>query len=353
MQHSAIHPVHGLVLLLCILCLTACYEFELIDQPITASANSSFEVPIEISFIDIEGEGWPEFAILLPEGWQVTDWIPFTGIIEGFLVYSDSISTEVNSGEHPEGYQWWCGQAVQTHSIDSDGNMMFTLEIQTDASVGFFTLDYQFGHDGVDFIFSHHHPISIDMPTSAVVTSTANVGTGSLRDAIATVGCGADITFDLPSQSTIALSQVLSVDRPLNIHGPPGADLSISGSGVTRIMEIFPNCDMVLSDLILEQGHGEGNIGGAITTYTGRLELTDVVIRNNQASSGAGIYSEGTSLILTRVIIENNAADWEGGGVWATLGEEMIFDQVNIINNTCSDGSEGYGAGVMLYNGGG
>jgi hypothetical protein len=64
-----------------------------------------------------------------------------------------------------------------------------------------------------------------------VVMNTNNSGAGSLRQAIANVGSGKPITFNLNSYpATITLSSELAISENLTIIGPGAAQLTISGN---------------------------------------------------------------------------------------------------------------------------
>ena len=82
------------------------------------------------------------------------------------------------------------------------------------------------------------------------VTSLADSGAGSLRDAIgqANAAPGADtITFGVTG--TITLASTIPILGPLTIQGPGAASLSISGNDAVRIFSI--------SDIALRQLPGD------------------------------------------------------------------------------------------------
>src|ERR1051326_8115770 len=69
------------------------------------------------------------------------------------------------------------------------------------------------------------------LPSTLTVTSTADAGTGTLRDAISKANSGEKIVFALPNHSTISLtSGSLSVTKSIVISGPGPSALTISGN---------------------------------------------------------------------------------------------------------------------------
>lgn len=72
------------------------------------------------------------------------------------------------------------------------------------------------------------------------VTSTADSGSGSLRQAIADAAPGDTITFALPNPSTITLTSELVIAKDLTIVGPGAAALTISGNNTTRAFFVNP-----------------------------------------------------------------------------------------------------------------
>jgi hypothetical protein len=93
--------------------------------------------------------------------------------------------------------------------------------------------------------------------TNPVVTTNADNGTGSLRQAIADACPGSTITFAKTVVSPITLASELSIDETLSIQGPGASLLTISGNNSVRVFNIgsvTPAVSVTLSGLTLSNG---------------------------------------------------------------------------------------------------
>jgi hypothetical protein len=176
------------------------------------------------------------------------------------------------------------------------------------------------------------------------VTTLADSGSGSLRQAILYSAPGDTITFSV-SNGTLNLTQQLVLDKSLNILGPGSTNLTISGNHATRIF-LVNNVSALISGFTLRDGQSSNGVdgvvvspgnptpgtpgapGGAISA-AGALTLNDCVFQNNAAGrggngvtpfgsgvqptsgaaggAGGAIYSEG-SLTLSNCLLYGNAA---------------------------------------------
>src|SRR5690242_5874259 len=88
-----------------------------------------------------------------------------------------------------------------------------------------------------------------------VVTSTADSGAGTLRNAIAAAGGGGVITFNLPNPSTITLtSSELTIPANLTIQGPGADQLTISGANARRIFVVPSGVSLLVKKIKLANG---------------------------------------------------------------------------------------------------
>ena len=104
--------------------------------------------------------------------------------------------------------------------------------------------------------------------TSPIVTTNADSGAGSLRQAISDACDGATITFDMSqvvSPITLASGE-LPIDKSLTIQGPGASQLTISGNTVTRVFRVtMPSPGAVtLSGLTIANGKNGGSGGGIL-----------------------------------------------------------------------------------------
>ncbi len=185
-------------------------------------------------------------------------------------------------------------------------------------------------------------------PAQVVVTSTADSGPNTLRQALIDVPSGGTITFNLPSPSTITLSTgVLVVNKTMTITGPGAANLTIDANYISRVISVTTGVTLNLQNITLKQGAStipaeplkrfarlarapqpKGGVsaqvsdgfGGAIYNL-GTLGVTNSTFLNNYAvvsdifepedemfAAGGAIYSEGPALNITGCTFSGNAA---------------------------------------------
>ncbi len=183
---------------------------------------------------------------------------------------------------------------------------------------------------------------SVDAATFNV-TSLADSGPGTLRDAVAQANAapGADtITFGVTG--TITLSAGISITGPVTIQGPGAANLAIDGNNVTQIFNIadnpFANCPATsgpadyavsISGVTLRNASTNGT-GGAIATWHS-LALDGVVIRDSKAQSGGAVavlaQYTGQSLTITNSeLVGNLAHETPGSSGRSAGGAIAVFD---------------------------
>jgi predicted outer membrane repeat protein len=169
-----------------------------------------------------------------------------------------------------------------------------------------------------------------------VVTNNADVGPGSLRQAIADSAPGGTITFS-PSLAgqTITLSSSLSIRKNLVIEGT-GLDprVEISGNGAVRILSIDVDAVVTLQSLILKNGNATAEGGGAIL-LNGDLIINNVVFIGNTAYQGGAISSPiyNTNLSITDSLFESNSAQQRGGAISVEFGN-LTLRTSNFTNNS-------------------
>jgi hypothetical protein len=189
---------------------------------------------------------------------------------------------------------------------------------------------------------------------------------------------------------TIASELLIDGGGPLSIVGPGAFDESISilGDG-TRVMEITAaTASVSLSHLAIKQGNaGVGNDGGGIHNST-TLYLDDVLLSQNTARDGGGIFNTGAAAQLTishsrlldnsasvenssnggaiyvtgsnaqltmhDTLIEGNVSAEDGGGIDTNAGTFTTITASRIIGNRGASSGDGAGiqnAGIMFIEG--
>ena len=110
----------------------------------------------------------------------------------------------------------------------------------------------------------------------------------------------------------------------------------------------------ILRNLVIT-GTFAGRFGGAISNReNSNPVITNVVIHNNLASDGAGMYNNDSSPILRDVIIQENRSSGSGGGMYSQNGSSPVLTNVKVLGNTARSGfNVGRFGGGGLYFGGG
>ena len=209
-----------------------------------------------------------------------------------------------------------------------------------------------------------------------LVTTAANVGTGSLRDQLAAAATqvGPDVVrFDPavfngePADTVVLASEIIVDDAyPVTVDAThrTGGVVVDAGAGTNRHFRIAPGTTAALTRLTLFGGNGTGsgfiaNYGGAIFN-DGTLTLTECTLRNNSAFAGGAIFNppaasltiqrstlsantasyggaiqhEGASVLaLTACTFAANTAQFEAGAVNVPFGRPIALDRCTVSGN--------------------
>ena len=216
---------------------------------------------------------------------------------------------------------------------------------------------------------------------SSQVTTTADSGPGSLREAIASADDGDTITFaPALAGQTIELASELRINEAITIDGLGAGSLTVDANGAGRAFYLYQGTpmgpititgltitggdaadgggihslerDVVLDDVDIE-GNAAENLGGGIFLAGGQLTLTSSTVSGNTASHGGGInlgsrYAYGdTSATITNTTVEYNTAQYDGGGV----ALDTTYGTVNIMGSHIdhNDSDNGAGGGIDIY----
>jgi len=170
-------------------------------------------------------------------------------------------------------------------------------------------------------------------------TSIDGCEAGSGGDSII-LGVNTLITSALPNiTSTISMSRPASIPIVQGVAGYTGRIFTITSSGSLSLSGVAVRNGNVLSD----------NDGGCILN-SGSLTINNASTISDCSASrnGGGIYSTGT-LSLFNVVISNNEAGVQGGGLYVSNGGNAVsFNTVNVNGNFAQSGGGG-----MYVNGGG
>jgi hypothetical protein len=195
--------------------------------------------------------------------------------------------------------------------------------------------------------------------SNPVVTSTADSGAGTLREAVTGACAGSTITFNIASADpdiiTLTTAELL-IDRNLTIQGT-GANLltvqrsTAMGTPEFRIFNVATGKTATISGLTVSNGRATGGTfpdthGGGIFN-AGTLNLMGSTVSGNTAKGGGGgIYTGvGSTLNVTNSTINGNSnqdAGTGGGG----LSSEGTTTITNSTISTNSTGAGGQGGGI-------
>lgn len=205
-------------------------------------------------------------------------------------------------------------------------------------------------------------------PSTFTVTSTADSGAGSLREAITNAELTADadtIVFDptvftTGTLHTITLASTLpTITKPLTITGPGRDVLAISGNDSVRILYVNqgsntpPGVVVNISDMTLTHGKATASGGGALLLSQAKVTLTRVTLSWNQmigSPGGGAVYVGSSSLTAVDTIFEDNTSTNRGGAIrsdYGGIGEvnSYVSLQSSILRrNSGSSGGAVYGA---------
>ncbi len=184
-----------------------------------------------------------------------------------------------------------------------------------------------------------------DCPAEIVVTSTADSGPGSLRQALADVCRGGVVRFDpaLAGQ-TITVGGELTVERDLTIDGADAPGLALSGGDAQRVLVVNAGAAATVRDLTIRDGYGF-QLGGAMIV-NGQLTLERVLVEGSFTNGdlqfwqgGGGIYvGDGGSLRLRDSTVRGNATEGsDGGGIYGFLNSLIEIERSTVTGNTAGN----------------
>lgn len=182
-----------------------------------------------------------------------------------------------------------------------------------------------------------------------VVTSTADNGPGTLRDAVLNATPGQVIGFDASiAGQTITLSSFIGVHlgAVLTIDGGP-AGMTISGGSATQIFIVQFNSTVTLRNLTLE--NAATSTGGGAVVNAGTLTIENSTLRNNFALAGGGaLYNVSTTANarLVNTTLSENSGSY--AAIYSTQGAQLA-----LINTTVSGSTSLYSGSSLQLAGAG
>jgi hypothetical protein len=184
----------------------------------------------------------------------------------------------------------------------------------------------------------------------------------ALNDALARLNDadgGGTLTFDCGGEHTFELGASLRVTNTLIVDG--GGEITLSGGGRVRVLELDNYVDFVLQRITVRDGYvpsGAENESGAglLHPWFGTLRVIDATFVDNHSAStdhdvgGGAIYAGGlTEAVLSGTTFVGNSGS-TGGGVLSRSTNLTVIDCVFAHNTATTYAESGqYGNGGGLY----
>jgi beta-glucanase (GH16 family) len=185
-------------------------------------------------------------------------------------------------------------------------------------------------------------------PTALTVTTLADSGPGSLREALSLIADDGTITFDpaLAGGTITLTSGQLLVDSGVTIDASAVAPLTISAGGNSRVIEVGAGAVVDINDVVISDGVAAPQGGGILNR--GVLSLLRVVVTNNVQSAaapasfdlgGGGIYNAGLSTLnLTDSTVSDNSSPHQpGGGIYGYFNSTVNITRSTVSGNVSGD----------------
>jgi hypothetical protein len=163
------------------------------------------------------------------------------------------------------------------------------------------------------------------------VTSNADSGNGSLREAIGVAAPGD--TIDFLAQNITVTSGGLVINKNLTIQGPVTITARTDPEQAPFFVLTVTGGQVLISDV-----HVTGSKGGGISNM-GTLTVRNSTISNNSGPGGTGIASGGALTVIDSTI-SDNVAEIQGGGL------AISGPGATILNSTISGNSAPWGGGI-------
>lgn len=183
------------------------------------------------------------------------------------------------------------------------------------------------------------------------VTTTADSGAGSLRNAIATAQSGDTIQFsDSLSNQTIGLSQgPLVLAKSLTLDGAAAPGLTISGENTHQVLQVQGSGTVVtVANVAIANGFTTDKGGGISTDMDTDLTVQNVRFENNVAHQGGGAISSGyrtRATVINSDFYNNDGSigkSEHGGGAILIWSESEL-----IIHDSTFEGNTGHNGGAI------
>ncbi|MBB4080248.1 hypothetical protein GGR28_002878 [Lewinella aquimaris] len=166
--------------------------------------------------------------------------------------------------------------------------------------------------------------LSLLLAANIVVTSTADTGPGTLRQAVADAMPGDEITFIAATNGkAFHFKSEIKIAKDLTIRGNGLNRTFLTGNQTNRVFNIMGGARVILAQLRMINGSSKES-GGALQNIDGTVYLRQVFIKNsiargNMPSQGGGAIHNTGKMYLREVMLTRNSAIGTGGSGGAIL----------------------------------
>lgn len=180
-----------------------------------------------------------------------------------------------------------------------------------------------------------------------LVTSTADSGSGSLRQAISDANAGDVILFDstvFPSGTTTAilLASNITINKELAIdagasESPRRVALDAQGSGRCLYLQSDAKVDVI--GLELRNASQSGNGGAVYCASTLPCSFVNCAFSNNTGNTGGGLSTTvAADLLFERCEFSENSSSGNGGALYASSSAALTLSECVFSGNSSSAG---------------
>ncbi|MBD2355901.1 type I secretion C-terminal target domain-containing protein [Tolypothrix sp. FACHB-123] len=182
------------------------------------------------------------------------------------------------------------------------------------------------------------------------VTTSADSGAGSLRNAIASAKTGDTIQFSasLANKVIKLTSGELNITKNLTIDASGAANLKISGNGAKRVLNIARHIDAKVKNLTIADGYTTDAGGGIKVGQYGSLIVENCRFNNNRGGKGGAIFVgySAKATVLNSSFDKNDGTVTNSGhssGAISTYGSgELTVKNSQFTNNKGVNGGAIY-----------
>jgi parallel beta-helix repeat protein len=179
------------------------------------------------------------------------------------------------------------------------------------------------------------------------VTSTANSGLGTLRQAVANANTTATADtiiftslFNTPQTITLTSGELDFTDPATTTIIGPGANLlTVSGNNASRVFVIDLGASAALSGLTVTGGRATNAAG--IWAAGGNLTADSIVVTGNHSTDagngGGGIATDTAVVTISDSAIVNNTSAGVGAGIFEYFNSNLTLLNCTLANNTAGD----------------